>query len=566
MDQVTNQFIGSRKNMIENLENQLKDVTKLIEGVSEPGKLDDLNKKVLGIQGELDKVKNNKDLTPWASMKELQRLNSNLKVVYEEKKVQLQAEVDAGDEKAKRAKETLDKIGAVVNMAVIAADIYQKIVWTQNSMKEVNDALDNIEMDIQKLQAFEATVLDAMVPMLNNYADALDEMEESLKLQTSVGLIVAKMNIQSTLQQLNGAISSITQGFGVGGSFLSTIQSINDGFVTLINLYERIQAYQDQQRFGQFIANVVSPGSIAIPLKGTVYEGPAYWVERVQLTNVAIAELEGVQAAFKQATFPFGPIYTDAYALPTVLDPSLESDGDLDELLAKYVWKFSSIQETLVKFRTTIGPYDKFVERGWFEVNGVPNHPFYSWENAESWIIRDLFNGKKVRLEALVPEDSSVAGIEALQFSNMGIEFEILGAGETVGKEFWRLLERMSVQMSHGGNSYYAFQDKTYVIHAQKQLLSFSFLRDADRVPMSMNDVYRKILNGDLILSPFTVWEVQLVSRPNYNDFAELQQFLRYSFHVHLTGFGKYIRQTGKGTQIPALELSKFYEVVTLPY
>ncbi len=125
--------------------------------------------------------------------------------------------------------------------------------------------------------------------------------------------------------------------------------------------------------------------------------------------------------------------------------------------------------------------------------------------------------------------------------------------------EFERKLDNFKVLLTHAGNSYYAFEGKVYMINTERQVVSHSFHRKADGHPSNTNEVYEKLLEGDLLLSPYATWTFQILSSST-SAFDELKEFRSIGVDLLLVGFGKYVIQEFRGTRIPFLNLDHYYQ------
>jgi predicted DNA-binding protein YlxM (UPF0122 family) len=77
------------------------------------------------------------------------------------------------------------------------------------------------------------------------------------------------------------------------------------------------------------------------------------------------------------------------------------------------------------------------------------------------------------------------------------------------------------------------------VIPGDSQTISYSFERADDGSPLSKNMVYNKINNGDIMLSPYTMWSIQLIDINNVG-FSDLQEYKDY-VNLELVGKGMFV-------------------------
>jgi hypothetical protein len=120
------------------------------------------------------------------------------------------------------------------------------------------------------------------------------------------------------------------------------------------------------------------------------------------------------------------------------------------------------------------------------------------------------------------------------------------------------LLTYKNIKLTHMGHSQYKCGDKFFVIFHQPLTIEYSFASDAKGNPHIMNGVLEKIRKGDILLSPYTLWKIQLVgtfTRLRNSDVARLYGKVALS----LGGRGQYIKLSNAICKQKSLE--SFYEL-----
>ncbi|GIY03652.1 hypothetical protein CDAR_526661 [Caerostris darwini] len=92
----------------------------------------------------------------------------------------------------------------------------------------------------------------------------------------------------------------------------------------------------------------------------------------------------------------------------------------------------------------------------------------------------------------------------------------------------------------HLCNSYYRYKGKFYLIISDRQQIHYSYEKNSVGEPVRVNNVYTKIRNGDLMLSPFAVWEVKLTEATDKHSFQELEVY-KDKVDLELAGRGTYV-------------------------
>ncbi len=89
-----------------------------------------------------------------------------------------------------------------------------------------------------------------------------------------------------------------------------------------------------------------------------------------------------------------------------------------------------------------------------------------------------------------------------------------------------------------------------------QQDIVFSFKLRKDGTPFTRNLVYEKLQNGDIILSPYTSWLVQLIPRIKAKG-NELDPFKNVTIDLYLGGEGAYVANYKTGG---VKNIEKFYK------
>lgn len=158
-----------------------------------------------------------------------------------------------------------------------------------------------------------------------------------------------------------------------------------------------------------------------------------------------------------------------------------------------------------------------------------------------------LISGNEVNFQADV-RLQGMAGWEAIKFKLIEINLKLFDASEELQTEFDDIIEYFGVSMTHSGVSYYRFQQDYFVMTGTSQTLTYNFERDSNGNRLGTNQVYEKFKNGDLLLSPYTLWSFQLrnvvpvnkgkMMRQNVG-FDSLEKFLPL-IDLELVGMGTY--------------------------
>ncbi|KAL0277531.1 UNVERIFIED_CONTAM: hypothetical protein PYX00_004781 [Menopon gallinae] len=190
----------------------------------------------------------------------------------------------------------------------------------------------------------------------------------------------------------------------------------------------------------------------------------------------------------------------------------------------------SLLRKWIKEYKSTITPYDKYIREAIFSWNNSVGE-YYKWYNGEIRSdLAELFRGKKVVLTADV-ENNHIYTKNAIKFRTVRIEFQSKYDEVTLKK----LLKDVQVEMKHSGYSYYYYNGQTYLQTGEEFDLHYSYELSSDNEPNNCNMVYKKLLNGPAVFSPYTSWSLQLRGVSE-----SLIKFVDYT-DIVLVGSGSYV-------------------------
>jgi hypothetical protein len=336
-----------------------------------------------------------------------------------------------------------------------------------------------------------------------------------------------------------------TEGFKIEDDLARCLEKLEEAMTTLIKVYDHIQEYQDQQNLANFIAAVSSPES------GSDDDNNLNKLEILIRSNLLLKQYHLAVRASKQWVFPFANHYLERIKLPFQLE--LKSDT-LQDLASKAIEQLDHVKSKVDEYKTAIQRHDAYIFDGAFDSSHDSTHPFYVWKNEENKeLMSQLLSGKPIFVKADVTK--SVPDKDAIKFNLLEINLKVANA--TRQEEVNGKLKSFKVKATHMGNSYYRYDGQIYILSSPSQEIQCSFERDPSGLPIHRNQVYNKIKAGDLMLSPFAMWNIQLVQLNNNNEtlFNELAKF-KDEVDLELVGRGRYI---DKGAKIPNLNIANYY-------
>lgn len=314
----------------------------------------------------------------------------------------------------------------------------------------------------------------------------------------------------------------------------------------MIGLYDRIQGYQDQERLAVYIAALHSAAYEKIEISDEQLKAVITKLRITIQSNIILAQYLNAANNFKQAVFPFAPTYLDDYSLPS----HLVLDNNLKDLVDTATQQIQTLSIKIKDLNASIvNKDDAIINTGYFNGDNEALDPFYVWKyNEFKQDISDLLSGKQVYLKADVTRSFKW---NAVKFSEIGVEFKLTNTSDRhLQNDLKAALNRFHINMTHLGNSYYRCNNQFYVSTSPSQVISFSYEKTGNE-PTFKNAVYEKLKRGNFILSPFTLWSIQL----ERGDFKTLEKY-RNSVDIELRGYGQCVNE---GASICNRNLEKYY-------
>ncbi|GBN31375.1 hypothetical protein AVEN_12449-2 [Araneus ventricosus] len=505
-------------------------LTKLLDEISEeikknPEDLNDIQGKISDIKDKLEKVGENKDF------KQVKMIESELKRELERKGEDLK--VHSTDEKSLNAWKVVGKIYQISQFGSLLLDTYDKIKGDKEKVDVITDAIEKIEDEMKQLREYEEGIYDTIVPMLQEMENNMIVISDKLEDKSQVTLDVTKWKVQSTLKDMRLQIQRLTEGFEVKDDISRCIEKLDEVMTTLINIYDRIQSFQDQQNLANYIADISSVAASSISIRNQQLVNAINHLEWAIRSNIVLKQYKSAVDAFKQWVFPLVDHYIETPMLPS----QLQLDTNIQDLVQNAMREIETIKQKLALYNTSVKNSDQYLQSAEFSSRYVSSQPFFVWKNEEyGGIISNLLAGKKVILKADVK--NSVPHKDAIKFSVINFYFRT--KNETAQSLLSETLKGFDIRATHIGNSYYRYADKIFLITSDSVPISYSCETNDAGVPIRSNTVYSKLKSGDLLLSPYTLWEVKMINTTNKYSFHDLESY-KNEIDLELSGFGSYV-------------------------
>ena len=303
--------------------------------------------------------------------------------------------------------------------------------------------------------------------------------------------------------------------------------------LTTINIFDRIQNYQDQQALGNYIADINSAHIQGITITDVALNAACHDLEISIRSRIILQQYSLAIAAFKHWVFPLAEIYLVEFKPPT----SSGFETSSTNILVSDVWnQITRIRAKVKEYNSLITKNEAYIMNGEFNSELVSSKPFCVWKNVSSRaMIKKILSGEEV----FVNSNINLYDKDAIKFNFA--EFHFKAVNQSLQTELVQTLKAFKISTTHMGNSRYRFNGNFYAISSTKLEIVYSFEKRRNGEPAFKNDIYVKLKDGDIMLSPYTNWKVKITKATENIPFDVLEKFID-KVDLEIIGVGKYIK------------------------
>lgn len=534
LDAIDSAMKKRREERMKVLEEELKKYKKEAEEVKP---LDDVVKKITELEKALKE-------TAMSSTQADEKEKELSELVAEKRKL---LEKDNLTDEEKKAKKIVKRLGTGLTVLSKSFEIFKMFVDGLDELEEIDKSVSDSADILDALYEYERKIYNEMWPMVDEMRNKISDPKKHLSGESGSVLDLKKWQIQSMIRSTRIKIQKFAKGFTEQEEELTQIlQKLDEAFEILINVYDRIETYYDQEKLGDFIATVVSADFAKIVVSDQELQSTLLRLDLYISANVVLNQYKSAVDAFEQAIFPFASMYLDQNRLPA----NLQLGNNTANLVEKAVENLERLQANINEYdKGVINKNDKYIVSAQFNANLSPPRPFYEWKSEVlGQSVSELFTGKEILLRADIKK-----GLQwnAIKFNVVELSFKSMRQQELDAE-----LSNFNIHFTHTGNSYYRCGGSFFVIDRESPELVYSYQKEND-VPVDQNMVYQKIKSGTIMLSPYTMWSVRL--EPIIDDpksFSRLSS-LADNIDLVLIGRGLYVRN-----DVPVCDntMKKYYE------
>lgn len=452
---------------------------------------------------------------------------------------------DISDAVKENILEPFSKASDALSVIASSIELFKKY---SNNDAEIKALAKGIEKDLETLKAlraFEAEIYAKMIPMLLEMQKNLKAFENGLINKSLVALDVQRWKIAPIFRDIQKKFGDFLNGFGTEDQVKSYLLHIDESINLLINIYDRIQNYYEHARFSNYISAINTADYRLMNVTDPRLMDDINHLLFNLHANVLLGLYDRAVDGFKHAVFPFAADYLDIYQLPKELQPS--KNDSMESVIVPTVDNIKSLGGRLKQLNdSVINENDMSLYRAFFDSEGNASGPFYQWKSDQVHDqVKQLFAGKKIYLLADIKQSGK---LNAIKFNNVGLAF--VSNNQTTTDRLNEILKSFYISMTHMGESNYRCNNEFYTIRGRPLTIEFSF-EERRKTPTVRNIAYDKLNAGYPLLSPYTVWAVQL----SHGQFDQLTEFAD-NLSISLHGYGQYLKENAK---ICNSNLEKYY-------
>ncbi|XP_016836821.1 uncharacterized protein LOC107980525 [Nasonia vitripennis] len=404
----------------------------------------------------------------------------------------------------------------------------QNIMSQHKKLKKVGDAIQEQEKNLQKLQQFEKDIYKIIVPVCNNVRKFVKDSQSKLQAKSHAGLDISKWDVQSTLKNLKYKFEEYTKGFKVQADFANLMDYLNEAINTMILLYDRIQDYQDKKELGNYIERINS--NIFTDIQDAKLRAEVDKLKLFIQSNTVLEKCTKVVQAFGRYVYPFA----DCYLSNLDLFNNYKQEN-ITIVIQNARYTIDNLRKELQKSKAKLPKeQSEIIQNIKYSSDDPEVGPFFVWKYDEhKHEIKKLLAGFEVLLKSDIKKGLNK---DAVKFKQISLRFRT--PAQSRQKKFNEKISQFYIAMTHSGNSYYKCNDKIHMIPSNDSI-PLIFRTNSDFAYENGNVAILK--DNTPILSPYTMWRIQLKRINKKYDLSVLTKFIDMPIDIELEGVGQHI-------------------------
>lgn len=437
-----------------------------------------------GLQIELGNIKFEDSI----KLHSLVKIRDALYATIEEKQIFLSSRIDRLTDEEMHALDTIEIIDRNLKI-FLETNFYNKYIYDSEKLNEIWQILEKSTMQYEDTVLYTMETMAITRPIISDIMTKIASIEAEHK--TIDGYVdLNKWRIEETLHRTKYILQTLYSKFKDHESLVTINAAIDDFSHTIIEIFDRMQTYQDLVKMKDFLQSIESKYVNNANISDPKYVDIVKQLNTIITSNVVLNTFEMTADIFKQSIFPFASNYFDNLPASNEMN-TLNETVDLQQHLISQITVMDNI---LTNFEND--DRNKYLVADTFNVS----RPIYRWQYEQySLAINQLLSGKPVRMHADITKGLP---LNVLQFTSLNLVFENPNPAQQ--KKLNNILPNWDVSMTLDSNCYYHCDGYYYVMNGPETTIEFSIARN-DSKPLRSNEPYSTV-----ITSPYTIWTVQL--------------------------------------------------------
>lgn len=440
----------------------------------------------------------------------------------------------------------------------------------QVGVDQINDDIGTVQTKIAKneierdknLKLLEETVKNQekfdskLTPLLEKLENEILRNKLNYSSKSQIGLEVSRYGLMQVFKEFVHYLKQITVD-SIEEVRLS-IGQLEDAMQMMLDIYDRVQTYNQKSEMVDYL-NALASGP-ATPNQRNQANPVLTQLENFITTNLICTQYKKAINEITLFAFPFGDTYL-ATLQPRNLCEGTKFNVSSLEMLAAAHTQITHLSLQISTSDTTVNAQrdNHLVDATFNRDAGIG--PFQRWSNAEHRnSIRKLLAGNEVIFSSEI-QKTNIRRM-AVKFREIGIAIRTHVAADQLQLD--TVLDGYEMRMKHMGLSYYRWHDEFYMIVSDASIeLIKSFGKCNATHACHANAAYNKLLNGNAVLSPYTLWTMQL--RPISSAWKSYDRLQRFADQVDidLEGTGTYVDERIK---LDRNLIDKYYQKYNVNY
>ena len=434
--------------------------------------------------------------------------------------------------KTKNRENNLIKYSQVsINTAKIALQVYEEVEGSKDEIELIRGQIEANAHSYKQINEFEDKIIDFQTKNLRLFESDLNNIKLDGKSLAAIDFL--KYEVKERLDNFKNQIINLIGSFDGKNEIMNTISRIENALTSTIDIYTRIESYNEQTEFANYIAHLTQKEVlIGIP---SDYRSDINSLKRTIHANIIKERFQKALEAFEYWSFPFFCEHNDDLKINKI-DEKTEDTNLMIKTYAEILTQLLEKVKTSENEITTA--VDNHIQRFSFE----NEYPFFEWSSHKHpFEIKQLLNGNKTTLYA----DIKAAQYDAIKFCTLYILIEIK-TNKSLNDQLTSILKNYFVELTHSGISNYKYKLKEFSINlnynsAEKLLLRYKYGSSGSD---DANASYQKLAYNKPVLSPYTFWEIKLNPIDKNDHLEKISSIIlteKDEIVVSLNGKGQYV-------------------------